>query len=66
MAFAPPDFLQCGTRRGQSCAAFFTESRMQFGGPPSSTGNPGSVYTNCETALEFLTRHPINIHGEVP
>jgi hypothetical protein len=24
---------------------------MQFCGPPSSTGNPGSVYTNCETAV---------------
>ncbi len=24
---------------------------MRFGGPQSSTGNPGSVYTNCETAL---------------
>jgi hypothetical protein len=50
-AFACPDFLQSGTRRGQLCAAFFTESRMQFGGPPSSTGDPGSVYTNCETAI---------------
>ena len=26
-----PDFLQRGTSRGQLCAAFFTESRMQFG-----------------------------------
>jgi hypothetical protein len=26
---------------------------MQFGGPPSSTGNPGSVYTHCETALSI-------------
>jgi hypothetical protein len=29
---------------------FLHESRIQFGAPPSSTGNPGSVYTNCETA----------------
>jgi hypothetical protein len=28
-----PDFLQCGTSRGQLCTAFFTESRMQFGDP---------------------------------
>jgi hypothetical protein len=30
---APPDFLQRGTSRGQLCATFFAESRMQFGGP---------------------------------
>jgi len=37
-----PDFLQRGTSRGQLCAAFFTESRMQFGDPIKlSTGNPG-------------------------
>jgi hypothetical protein len=27
-----PDFLQRGPRQGQRCAAFFTESRMQFAG----------------------------------
>jgi hypothetical protein len=27
-----PDFLQRGTSREQLCAAFFTESRMQFDG----------------------------------
>src|ERR1700684_4585176 len=32
---------------------------MQFRGPPDSTGSPGSVYTNCETAsvaLHLLSR----------
>lgn len=35
--------------------------------PPSATGNPGSVYNNCETAagvkvldpLPFLLQHPL-------
>jgi hypothetical protein len=48
---------------GQLCAAFFPESRMQFCGPPSPTGNPGSVYTGCETALAlaYLSReHTLN------
>jgi hypothetical protein len=31
-AYRFPDFLR-GTSRGERCAAFFAESRMQFGGP---------------------------------
>jgi hypothetical protein len=31
--YRSPDFLQRGTGSGKRCAAFFAESRMQFGGP---------------------------------
>ena len=31
---------------------FFTKSRMRFGGTTKLPGNPGSVYTHCETAIE--------------
>jgi hypothetical protein len=51
-AYRFPDFLQRSTGREQLPATFFAESRRQFAVvPPTSTGNPGSVYTNCETAL---------------
>jgi hypothetical protein len=45
-----PDFLLRSLGGEQLCATFFAESRMRFGGPPTSTGNPGSFYINCETA----------------
>ena len=45
-----PDFLRRSTGREQLCATFFTESRISSVVPPTSTGNPGSGYTHCETA----------------
>jgi hypothetical protein len=33
------------------CDFLHGKSHVVPGFPPTSTGNPGSVYTNCETAL---------------
>jgi hypothetical protein len=65
--FVFPGFPARGTHREQQCAAFFTESSMRFDGLPSSTGNPGSVYNNCEITvsvkvldpLPLLLQHPL-------
>jgi hypothetical protein len=50
-----PGFRAARYWREQLCAAFFTESRMQFDSTTSLSGNPGSAYTNCETAVEIVT-----------
>jgi hypothetical protein len=34
--------------------------------PPSSTGNPGSVYTNCETALAVVELPRNGVSGNLP
>jgi hypothetical protein len=55
----PGDLLRC---RGQEMPRFISrgsatpvddlrKAACSSMAPPSSTGNPGSVYTNCETAL---------------
>jgi hypothetical protein len=62
---ALPDFLQEIRVSRISCSAALTEGNdvrlssrkaaCSSMAPPSSTGNPGSVYTNCETAVEVVT-----------
>ena len=41
-AYRFPDFLQRGTGCEKRCAAFFAESRMQFGGPKKLHRKSGS------------------------
>jgi hypothetical protein len=50
-----PDFLQCGTHEGNDVRLSLRKAACSSMAPPSSTGNPGPVYTNCETAVEVVT-----------
>jgi hypothetical protein len=47
---APPDFLRAALTEGNHVRLSSRKAACSSMAPPSSTGNPGSVYTNCETA----------------
>jgi hypothetical protein len=48
---APPDFLRAALTEGNHVRLSSRKAACSSMAPPSSTGNPGSVYTNCETAV---------------
>jgi hypothetical protein len=48
---APPDFLRAALTEGNDVRLSSRKAACSSRAPPSSTGNPGSVYTNCETAV---------------
>jgi hypothetical protein len=51
---APPDFLRAALTEGNHVRLSSRKAACSSMAPPSSTGNPGSVYTNCETAKHQL------------
>jgi hypothetical protein len=56
-----PDFLQRGTQLREAMCGFLRwEAACSSVAPKRSTGNPGSVYTNCETALAVRARNVAN------
>ena len=46
-----PGFPARGTSRGQRVRLSSRKAACSSMAPPTSTGNPGSIYTNCETAI---------------
>jgi hypothetical protein len=48
---APPDFLRAALTESNDVRLSSRKAACSSMAPPSSTGNPGSVYINCETAL---------------
>ena len=46
-----PDFLRAALNGGNDVRLSLRKAACRSMAPPSFTGNPGSVYTNCETAL---------------
>ena len=52
---APPDFLRAALTEGNEVRLSSRKAACSSMGLPSSTGNPGSDYTNCETAVEVVT-----------
>src|ERR1700689_736304 len=48
---APPDFLRAALTKGNDVRLSSRKAACSSMAPPSSTGNPGSVYINCETAI---------------
>ena len=50
-SLAAPDFLHTALTDGNHVRLSLRKAACSSMAPPSSTGNPGSVYTNCETAL---------------
>ena len=48
---APPDFLRAALTEGNDVRLSSRKAACSSMAPPSSTGNPGSVYTNCKTAV---------------
>jgi hypothetical protein len=48
---APPDFLRVALTEGDDVRLSSRKAACSSMAPPGSTGNPGSVYTNCETAI---------------
>jgi hypothetical protein len=57
-----PDFLHAALTEGNDVRLSLRKAASSSMAPTSSTGNPGSVYTNCETAL---ARHLANCALEV-
>jgi hypothetical protein len=57
-----PDFLHVALTEGNDVRLSLRKAASSSMAPTSSTGNPGSVYTNCETAL---ARHLANCALEV-
>ena len=49
-SLAFPDFLRAALTEGNDVRLSSRKAACSSMAPPSSTGNPGSVYTNCETA----------------
>jgi hypothetical protein len=47
---APPDFLRAALTEGIRVRLSSRKAAYSSVAPTSSTGNPGSIYTNCETA----------------
>ena len=48
---APLDFLRAALIEGNDVRLSSRKAACSSRASPSSTGNPGSVYTNCETAV---------------
>jgi hypothetical protein len=48
---APSDFLRAALTEGDDVRLSSRKAACSSMAPPSSTGNLGSVYTNCETAI---------------
>jgi hypothetical protein len=48
---APPDFLRAALTGGIVCGLSSRKAACSSVAPPNSTGNPGSVYINCETTV---------------
>jgi putative endonuclease len=48
---ASPDFLRAALTEDNDVRLSSRKAACSSMAPPSSTGNPGSVYTNCKTAL---------------
>src|SRR5580658_6038975 len=46
-----PDFLRAALTEGNDVRLSLRKAACSLMAPPSSTGNPGLVYTNCETAV---------------
>ena len=55
-AFAFPNFLRAALAEGNDVRLSLGKAACSSMAPPSSTGNPASVYTNCETALAAHAR----------
>jgi hypothetical protein len=51
-SLAFPDFLRAALTEGNHVRLSSRKAACSLMAPPSSTGNPGSVYTNCETAVD--------------
>jgi hypothetical protein len=62
---ASPDFLRAALNEGNDVRLSSRKAACSSMAPPSSTGNPGSVYTNCETALDANRKQsvPANLCG---
>jgi hypothetical protein len=52
---APPDFLRAALCEGNDVRLSLRKAAYSSMAPSRSTGNPGSDYTNCETAVEIVT-----------
>ncbi len=50
-SLAPPDFLRAALTEGHEVRLSSRKAACNSKAPPTSTGNPGSVFTNCETAV---------------
>jgi hypothetical protein len=46
-----PDFLRAALTEGNDVRLSSRKAACSSMAPTSCTGNPGSVYTNCETAI---------------
>jgi hypothetical protein len=64
---APPDFLRAALTESNDVRLSSRKAACSFDGTTKLTGNPGSVYTNCETALSadpLLQHNPPKLQVE--
>jgi len=61
---APPDFLHAALTEGNHVGLSSRKVASSSMTPPSSTGNPGSVYTICETAVALFSLAPSQFFEE--
>ena|ERR1700677_4215290 len=63
---APPDFLHAALTEGDAVRLSSRKAACSSMAPPGSTGNPGSVYSHCETARADPDLLPYKIHPSFP